>query len=108
MPTDTVKLYTIEDIRKANASAGQHFFERATMRFFRSRILPAVYQGKGGIYFLTSEQFVPSSGIPDARKFTVRRFGPDGDCATAGPFYQLTRREAVTAATRLAAGLEVR
>lgn len=105
-----IKTYSMEEIRQASAAAGNHFFSHDTMKFFRSRTLPKVYQGTGGIYFVTSEQFVPSSGIPDARKFTVRRFRPeeDADVRTAGEFYQLSRREATTTAARLAAGQEVK
>lgn len=104
------KTYSIEEIRAANAAAGNHFFDHSTMKFFRSRTLPRVYQGSGGIYFVTSEQFVPSSGFPDARRFTVRRFRPeeDADIRTVGEFYQLSRREATTAAARLSAGQEVK
>lgn len=102
------RLFTIEEIRAANAAAGQYFFSHDTMKFFRSRILPKVYQGRGGYYFITSEQFTPSSGVPNARKFTVRRFKPeDGSIGTQGDFNDLTRRDAMRIAARLSAGLEV-
>lgn len=102
------KTYNITEIRAANAAAGQFFFEPATLRFFRSRILPKVYQGPGGIYFVTSEQFVPSSGVPAARKYTVRKFNPaDADIDTVGTFNDLTQREAMRVAALLAAGKAV-
>lgn len=103
------KLYTIEDIRTANFKADGHFFDHSTMKFFSSRILPKVYQGKGGYYFITSEQFTPSSGFPESRKFTVRRFRPEADASidTVGGFNDLSRRDAMRIAARLSAGLEV-
>ncbi len=102
------KTLTIEDIRAAHRKAEGHFFDHSTMKFFRSRVLPKVYRGVGGYYFITSEQFVPSNGIPDARKFTVRRFNPaDADIDTVGSFNDLTRRDAMRLAARLSAGLEV-
>lgn len=82
--------YTIADLKAANARAGFHFFERATMRFFDSRIVPAgPYCGAGGVYFVTSEQFHGSQGS-EARKFTVRQFNPTtGDIDTAGRFNEI-------------------
>jgi hypothetical protein len=66
--------YTISAIRAANKRAGQHFFDPGTMRFFRSRTINYVYEGPGGVFFVTSESN-GSDGNP--RLFTVRRFWPD-------------------------------
>lgn len=93
--TATERAYDIDDIRMTNKSAGKHFFEAGALRFFASRILPTVYQGPGGIYFVTSEQFRPSSGPPHPRKYTVRRFNPEtGDVGTVGEFQGFTRSRA--------------
>jgi len=54
----------IEMIKASNLLAGQHFFERATMRFFQSRVFSTVYGGK---YFITSE--INPSG---EKRYTVR------------------------------------
>lgn len=87
MIVNGIEQYTISDIKGINADHGLHFFERSTMRFFRSKVERGVYQGPGGVYFITSEQFVGSNGIADARKYTVRRFVPEtGECSTVGPF----------------------
>lgn len=51
-------------IKANNLLAGQHFFERATMRFFQSRVFSTVYGGK---YFITSE--INPSG---EKRYTVR------------------------------------
>ena len=55
-----------------------NYFDRATMRFFRSRVESKAYNGPGGCYFITSEQFVGSNGIADPRKYSVRKVSEDG------------------------------
>lgn len=97
--------YSIHDIRDANRRAGFHFFSPDTMRFFRSSVEPYVYEGIGGVYFVTTEQFVPPTGNPSPRRATVRRFDPlTADISTVGPFNEMTVYMAAKAATRLAAG----
>ena len=82
--------WTIRLIKEANKNAGKHFFEKETMRFFSSRILPTVYQGEGGMYFVTSE--VDPSG---KKAYTVREFIPDTkEINTVGEFHRLTRDQA--------------
>lgn len=62
---------TMADVRRLHTAAGGHFFDRATMRFFNSRIESSLYQGG---YFVTSEQFVDSAGEAHAREYLVRHF----------------------------------
>jgi hypothetical protein len=96
---------TMDAIKAANAKAGFYFFERATLRFFRSRIGQTVYEGPGGTYFVTSEQFVGSGGYAAPRAYTVRRFNPDGDIDTVGPkFNTVTKAVAARIARQMAAG----
>ena len=103
--TKTDTRWTIEAIRAANAREGGHWFEPDTLRFFRSKILRTVYQGPGGIYFVSSEQFDDASG----RYYTVRRFDPtDGSVETFGEFNVLGRASAVTLAKLCASGDEAR
>jgi hypothetical protein len=98
------KLWDIDDIRMADRAAGRFFFEPGTMRVFRSRIGRRVYQGPGGIFFITSEQFIGSTGATP-RKYTVRRFVPKPvDIRTVGGFNNLAYGQAQLAATLLAAG----
>lgn len=50
------------------------YFDRATMRFFNSKVHSAYPDNKNdATYFVTSEQFVPSQGAPFPRKYSVRR-----------------------------------
>lgn len=61
---------TISDIKAANEKGGFYFFHKGAMKFFASKILPTVYQGDGGVYFVTSETCFDDS----ARVFKVRSF----------------------------------
>ncbi len=72
--------WTINEIKQWNEWGGQYFFEPATIRFFRSRVLSQVMQGPGGIYFVTSEKRCFDDYT---RVFTVRKFNPtDGSIDT--------------------------
>ena len=94
---------TLADLRRANREGGGCWFEPSTMRFFRSRILPTVYQGPGGVFFVSSEQFDDAS----PRNYTVRQFEPtSGAICTFGPFNELGRGAAITLAKRAASGDE--
>ena len=96
--------YRIADIKRQNAEAGQHFFERSTMRFFDSRIESQPYHGPGGIYFITSEQFHGSQGSAP-RKYTIRQFNPEnGHVWTASEFNKLDCIDDAREAARSLAG----
>jgi len=100
------KQWDMVEIQSANRVRGRHFFDADTKRFFRSRIGETVYQGNGGVFFITSEQFLPTAGEPFKRAFTVRQFNPEtADISTAGPFNSMGRSEARTFARKLALGI---
>ena len=97
--------WTIAAIREADHRAGRYFFSADTMKFFNSRVLPTVYEGPGGIYFITSEKFRGSDGVSAPRKYTIRQFSPDPvDIRTVAPFNQMSKRQAQVTAKVLAAG----
>jgi hypothetical protein len=83
---------TIEEIKRANAEAGQFFFEASTMRFFDSRVSRKVY----GSYFVTSER-----GPSGTRRYSVRKALADGSIDTIGEFNQMSRGAAHRLAARL-------
>lgn len=59
---------TIEQIKTANAKAGNCFFNRGLLWFFRSRVSSRTYVGRDGrTYFVTSERH----GV-HGRRYTVR------------------------------------
>jgi hypothetical protein len=97
------KTWTMTAIKAANAEAGYHWFEPGTLRFFASRVGDTVYQGPGGVYFVSSEQF-KMTGRPDGpRRYTVRRFLPEtGAVVTVGPFCESSRVDCVRACKRAA------
>jgi hypothetical protein len=64
-------MWTISQIKVANRQAGYHWFDKNTMTFFGTRVSIRVYEGRGGIYFVTSEQ--PPHG---PRRWSVRSFDP--------------------------------
>lgn len=63
------KRLSIADIKRTNAAAGQHWFEPGALRFFNSKVLPTVYQGPGGVYFVTSERYDDRQPL----RFSVRK-----------------------------------
>jgi hypothetical protein len=96
---NATKIWTINDIKTAVLVRGSHWFDPDTMRFFKTRVLEGVYQGAGGVYFVTSEK-----GPSEARKYSVRKFTPDtADISTVGEFNEMTRAQAIKAA-KIAAG----
>lgn len=67
-----------------------YFFSESTMRFFNSRIGETIYEGKGGIFFVTSEKFDWKS----PRLFTVRQYIRETDSIeTVSEFQQFKNRE---------------
>ena len=97
----------IDDIERANADAGGHWFDAGSMRFFSSRIGQNVYQGPGGYFFTTSEQNRGMlSGYVYPRLYSVRQFHLEtGDVDTVGTFQgYATAAAARRAAEKLAKG----
>lgn len=99
-PDDDLPIvWNMPRIKRTMEAAGSHWFEPSTMRFFRTR-LGKVFQGPGGIYFVTSEQ--PPHG---PRRYSVRRFDPAAiTIETVGAFCALSYSGAVARAARLAKG----
>jgi hypothetical protein len=62
---------TLQDIVKRS---GSHFFDRETMKWFRSKVDAYTYSAPDGWYFVTSEKHESAfAGINEARAYTVRR-----------------------------------
>lgn len=66
--------FKVSSIRKANREAGYFFFSKATMEFFKSRVLPTVYAGR---------LFITSDDSPEGRIYKVR------GCTDNGKVYGL-------------------
>jgi len=91
---------SMSELQAMNRAAGGHFFDRESMRCFRSRVVPQIWAGPGGVYFVTSE----ADSDAGERRFTVRMFDPaEGDVNTFGEFRAWSRGAAVGIARRAAA-----
>lgn len=83
-------LYSVDDLKRCNRYAGQHFFDADTMRFFKSRVSDSLYSGPSGVFFVTSEK-----GPNNVRGYTVRQFDcQNASVDTVGPFNELSRSTA--------------
>ena len=78
---------TIKEIKDANEEVGRYFFEKDTMRFFRSII--ETRKPIAGSYFITSEQFDNNS----PRLYTIRQAESDGGINTIGDFQEYKTKE---------------
>lgn len=91
--------YTINQIQDEMTRDGSHWWDRDSMRFFQCRVGDQVYQGPGGIYFVTSEK--PSDG---KRAFSVRQYFPASKSIdTVGEFCSMSRSVAHRVASDMAA-----
>lgn len=98
--TTPPELHSLDDVRAWNERAGFHFFEPATLRFFRSRIGEELY---GSRYFVTSEQ-----GPEMPRLYTVRAVDVDGSIEAVGGFQQFTTGAQARRAARACAAADSR
>jgi hypothetical protein len=66
------KIHDMYDLQLAVKQSGSHFFDKDTMRFFRSRLAPDLEQCDRGILFITSEQYVSYEPYRvDPRRYTL-------------------------------------
>lgn len=70
----------IDEIKTENRRYGGHWFDKNTLTYFSSRILPTIY---GGRIFISSEKDKHSN---EPRKYTLREAMPDGSIHTIGEF----------------------
>ncbi len=91
--TATKTAWTVNSIKQANQAAGFYWFSPDSMRCFRTKVLPTVYQGPGGVFFVTLDgQY--DRNLP--RRYTVRQFKPaTAQIDTVGKVASLTRARAV-------------
>lgn len=92
---------TLGDIKKGHKG---HFFDRDTMRFFKSRAHSRTYEGPGGHYFVTSEQQPAWGAGHQRRRYKVRGYDAAADrIKSAGEFLGYkTSGKAHRAASKLA------
>jgi hypothetical protein len=93
---------TVNQIEKANREAGQHWFDRTTLRFFSSRIMGETRDVGRFVLFVSSER--ENERTP--RLYTIRKFTKEtGSVGTVGDFQQYgSRGEALGAMRKITAG----
>jgi hypothetical protein len=94
IPTPGVAFHSMADFKAANKASGRFWFSPDTMRFFRSKVEGGLISFGSRQFFITSEQFVPSEGPADPRKFTVREALADGSVDTVGEFQGFATKDA--------------
>lgn len=77
---------TMAQVKFANKTLGNHWFEKSTMRFFNSVIESRLLRGR---FFITSERM--ELNFP--KRYTVREVLPNGDIKTVGTFQGYTDLE---------------
>ena len=70
---------TISEVKEANEAAGQFWFSKHTMRFFKTRIVTGIIKGR---YFVTAE--TNPSGV---ERFSARIVEDDASISTIGKFH---------------------
>jgi hypothetical protein len=109
-PKCLVKYGDMDAVKECAERCGSHWFEPGTMRFFKSRVgNQAFTDGRGGAYFVSSEQH-SYRGQSDPRRYTVRYYDP-GSCSieTIGKFQQYkTGAQATKVARKIAAKSKTR
>lgn len=91
---------TINDIQDRVRATGSHWFDPDTMRMFGTRVVGGVFDGKGGVYFATSDKQFDGS-----RAFSVRQFHPEtAEIGTVGELGEHDSRAKAIAAARKLAG----
>ncbi len=94
--------YSIQTIKQINREKGRFFFSPAAIQFFNSKIHNKVYQGSGGIYFISSIKFDEHT----PRVYSIKKFNPgNGECKTVKNYCgYLNLQEAESKARELAKG----
>jgi len=73
-----------------------HWFDRGTMRFFKTKLPRNAYEGSAGYLFVTRE-----TNPNDESRYSVRQMDPEtGDVETCGEFHKYRTREAAMVALR--------
>ena len=84
---------SIADVKRANKEAGGCWFDRSSMRFFKSRIETGIVKSGECARFISSEQ-----GPDGRRAYTIREAQPNGDIDTVGEFQGYATLKAARAA----------
>lgn len=101
-PTFTYR--TMGDVEAANRAIGGHWFDRDTMRFFKTRVESGLvacgFEGEGQNCKPTRGRFITSDRFDEnsPRLFSIREVQPDGSIDTIGKFQGYATRDKARAA----------
>lgn len=101
MTTTSFQRLTINAIQARMQSAGSHWWDHSSMKFFGTKVVGSVFNGPTGAYFVTTDY----TGFERTTKgFTVRKYDPaKNNIDTIGDMAQYdTRTEAARECVRLA------
>lgn len=92
--------WTIDDLMRRHAEAGGTFFTPASLRFFGTNVFPKIYQGPGGVYFITRDKMLFEPG----KAYYVHGFDPETGNISQHPDWHCKKVRAVVSAMAMAAG----
>lgn len=92
-----MKTASIEEIeRRYQPGKGRHWFDKNTLRFFRSRLAVQGYESENGLVFFVSSEQAPHS----RRRYSVRALLGPGGIETVYGFQAFTSSGAATKAAQ--------
>lgn len=89
--------YNLDDIKRANANIGHHWFDPGANRFFHTRVSPTIYHVGDRSLFISSECREPGE---TPRRYSIREALADGSVHTVGEFMAYATRARAIAAIR--------
>ncbi len=95
MAISTIPFAHVREFYERNQPDG-HWFDAATMRFFKTKLPQIAYESEAGIHFVTRE--TDPGGVST---YSVRRQLPNGEIKTVGEFHSYKTRAAAATAIRL-------
>lgn len=69
--------WNVTAIKAAMKADGSHWWDRDTLKFFGTKVASAVYQGPGGVFFVTSEWDGFAGKDNGTRAYTLRQYVPE-------------------------------
>lgn len=98
----TISMIKARNLARSEREGTAYWFGKGETRFFGTKVERGIYEGKGGLFFVTSDGN-PRFSAP--RRFSVRQAMPDGKIETVGEFHSYKFLEdARDAAKRAAKG----
>lgn len=98
-----VETWDMPAIKRLSFSKGRKFFDPVDLGARKKKVYPLVYQGGGGVYFVSSEH-VDDGSIDGRRVYVVHQFDPASAVVTTIGGQYKVKIDAVEKAKSLAGG----